>query len=195
MCNCRPPGGEVDLLSSKTQLYTYCRIAIWGVGVNFPTAIEACFRKYVDFNGRASRSEFWYFFLFAAIVGLVALVLDEASGSDGLWYALAVLGLLLPNLAVQVRRLHDTDRSGWWVLIGLIPIVGPILLIIWDCQMGDLEANRFGAAPAFEVENSGSPVSTSRQNNLDDLEKLFALHEKGVLTKEEFEAQKAAILR
>lgn len=171
-----------------------------GVFVDFPTAIKNCLAKYVDFEGRASRSEYWYFFLFQVIVGLLASIVDGA-GAGGVVSVLAWLCLVLPSLAVQVRRLHDIDRSGWWVLIGLIPIVGFVLLIVWCCQRGSSESNRFGDAASVggEVDGFSSPevhsMGLKRPADLDGLEKLFELHERGVLTKEEFEAQKAAILR
>jgi uncharacterized membrane protein YhaH (DUF805 family) len=109
-------------------------------------------KKYVVFDGRAGRPEFWWFqlgnviaYAVLAIVGRV--VLGSAGGTDlaGL-YALAVL---LPGIAVGIRRMHDTDRSGWWVLIGIIPIVGWIIYIVLCASRGTAGPNRFGAdAPA-----------------------------------------------
>jgi uncharacterized membrane protein YhaH (DUF805 family) len=112
--------------------------------VDFPTAIKTCLRKYVEFNGRASRSEFWYFVLFQFLVYVAAAILGAGMGENNVLYGLAALGLLLPALGAEVRRLHDIDRSGWWVLLGLIPIVGSIVLIVWCCKKGSDEANRFG---------------------------------------------------
>jgi hypothetical protein len=100
-------------------------------------------------------------------------------------------------LAARVRRLHDLDRSGWWICIAFVPIAGAILLIVWDCTKGSSGENRFGDDP-LEGQSGISELEqrtkSKRPRNLDDLERLFALHEKGVLTKEEFEAQKADIL-
>lgn len=114
---------------------------------SFKDAITTCFRKYVTFSGRANRPEFWWFFLFGFLGSIATSIVDAAIfrnlGIDPL-NGLFSLAILLPSLAVSVRRLHDTDRSGWWVLLHLIPIVGTIILIIWFCQRGTPGRNRFG---------------------------------------------------
>ena len=114
--------------------------------MGFFAAIQSGFRGYVDFGGRSSRSEVWWWVLFTIIANIVSLVLD-AGGGSGLFALIVSLGLFLPNLSVQVRRLHDLDRSGWWLLISLIPIVGAIILLIWFCSKGTDGDNRFGANP------------------------------------------------
>jgi len=96
--------------------------------VTFTESIRTCFSKYVDFNGVASRSEFWWFVLF---VLLANLVLSWISPTLSYIFGLAVL---LPELAVGARRLHDTGRSGWWQLLLLIPIIGLIVLIVFWVQ-------------------------------------------------------------
>jgi uncharacterized membrane protein YhaH (DUF805 family) len=106
--------------------------------MNFFQAISICFKKYVDFKGRASRPEFWYFYLFEIIVALSLFIINEK-----LEWAFAV-STFLPYIAVAARRLHDIDKSGWWYLLGLVPIVGTIILIIWWCRRGDTSTNRFG---------------------------------------------------
>ena len=88
--------------------------------MNFVSAIKSGFNGYVDFSGRSSRSENWWWILFSTIASLVAAILDGASGS-GLFAIIIALGLLLPSFAVQVRRMHDLDKSGWWLLIFVIP--------------------------------------------------------------------------
>ena len=103
-------------------------------------------KKYVDFSGRARRTEFWMFTLFNIIISVVLGILDMFLGF-GLLGGIYALAVFLPSLAVGVRRLHDTDRSGWWLLIGLIPIIGFIVLIVFfvqDSQAGD---NEYGANP------------------------------------------------
>lgn len=107
--------------------------------MDFATAVRTCLAKYADFSGRARRSEYWYFVLFNVLVSVVASILDAALGTDtgtgtGVIAGLASLALLLPGLAVGVRRLHDISKSGWWILIGLIPVVGWIVLVIWFVQ-------------------------------------------------------------
>jgi len=108
--------------------------------MDFVTAIKTCFSKYADFNGRARRSEFWFFYLFNFIVGL-ALGCIPVIG----W--IASVALLLPGFAVGARRLHDTGRSGWWQLLSLIPVIGTIVLIIWWASEGTPGANEYGENP------------------------------------------------
>ena len=113
--------------------------------MNFGQAIQAGFRNYVNFEGRARRSEYWYWVLF---VTLVQLVMDLVAGSDDSAAAVvATLGLLLPSLAVSVRRLHDIDKSGWFLLLWFIPLIGWIVLIVWACRRGTVGPNRFGPDP------------------------------------------------
>jgi uncharacterized membrane protein YhaH (DUF805 family) len=117
--------------------------------MQFRDAIRSGFRNYVTFSGRASRSEFWYWTLFGFLVAAVSSILDSAlfpSMSTGPISAITSLLLLLPGLAVSVRRLHDLDRTGWWILITLT-IIGLIVLLIWDCTKGTDEPNRFGSDP------------------------------------------------
>ncbi len=114
--------------------------------MDFQTAVKTCLNKYVDFNGRARRSEFWYFVLFQVAVGIVASI-GDALIFGGILYWVVVLALLLPALGVAVRRLHDTDRTGWWLLIGLIPLVGLIVLLVFYVQPGTAGDNQYGADP------------------------------------------------
>ena len=120
-------------------------------------------RQYVDFDGRARRTEFWMFVLFSTIIAIVLGVIDSllgwtfvagtTSGWLGLIYSLAVL---LPSLGVSVRRLHDTGRSGWWLLIGLIPVIGGIVLIVFCATPGNVGANSYGPDPKASL---GSPAT------------------------------------
>jgi uncharacterized membrane protein YhaH (DUF805 family) len=116
--------------------------------MGFGGAIKTVFGKYVDFKGRARRPEYWWWILFYTLV-LVGLTIVDTfiaiAGGPALLSTLASLGLFLPTLAAQVRRLHDTDRSGWMVLIGIIPIVGWIILLVFLCQRGTEGPNRFGS--------------------------------------------------
>lgn len=112
-----------------------------GAPMGFFDAISSCFSKYVQFSGRASRSEFWYFNLFGVICSIIITVI---SGSRMPIHLLFSLGMFLPSLAVCVRRLHDTDRSGWWQMILLIPLIGMIVLLVFFCQRPTPGRNRFG---------------------------------------------------
>lgn len=110
-------------------------------------------KNYVGFSGRARRKEYWMFVLFNIIFAVVAMILDNVLGlaskeyGYGPIYGLYALAVFLPGLAVSVRRLHDIGKSGWWLLIALIPIVGAIMLIIWDVREGERGDNRFGPDP------------------------------------------------
>jgi len=105
--------------------------------MDFGTSIKTCFSKYADFNGRASRSEYWWFSLFTVLGYIVTAFIHEAL------YGVFVLGTLLPTIAVGARRLHDTGRSGWMQLIMLIPLIGALVLLYFVLQPGEGE-NRFG---------------------------------------------------
>ena len=119
--------------------------------MGFTDAVRICLQKYADFSGRGRRSEYWYFFLFNLLVGIAASILDAILGTDfdsgsGLIAVVTSLALLLPGLAAGVRRLHDTSRSGWWILIGLIPIIGWIILIVFYVQDSHPD-NQYGPNP------------------------------------------------
>jgi uncharacterized membrane protein YhaH (DUF805 family) len=100
--------------------------------------------KYAKFDGRAGRPEFWFFVLFFVIAAVVIAIIDFAIGTYPLLYILFFLAFLLPYLAVAVRRFHDQDRSGWFVLLGLIPFIGGIILLVFMVLPGTPGDNRFG---------------------------------------------------
>ena len=108
--------------------------------MTFVESIKTCFSKYADFSGRATRSEFWWWALFAALVSAATGIVSEMLSG------LFSLAILLPYLAVGARRLHDTNRSGWFQLLSLIPLIGWIILLIWFVQEGK-EPNNYGSAP------------------------------------------------
>jgi len=118
-----------------------------GVQMSITEATRTCFSKFVIWSGRARRSEFWWFYLVVILVLIVAAIIDAAAGTYPLFYALAGLVVFLPTLSAQVRRLHDTERSGWWLFIALIPLVGSILLIVWLAQEGKPGLNKYGPNP------------------------------------------------
>jgi len=115
--------------------------------MDFGQAISAGFSNYVNFSGRSQRSALWWWYLFVVIVAIIAAIIDRAVIGASVLYSLTALAFLLPNIAVQVRRLHDTDRSGWFILLAFIPLVGAIILIVWYCQLGTDGPNRFGPDP------------------------------------------------
>jgi uncharacterized membrane protein YhaH (DUF805 family) len=101
--------------------------------MTFQESVTVCFRKYADFSGRATRSEYWWFFLFIIVVSLATSYVSSALSG------LFSLATLLPSIAAAARRLHDTNRSGWWQLIVLVPVVGIIVLIVFLAQEGKAE--------------------------------------------------------
>lgn len=102
--------------------------------------------KYAQFEGRARRAEYWYFYLVYILLAIAANIVDAIVGFPALGIILA-LGLLVPNLAVAVRRLHDTGKSGWWLLILFLPILGAIAILVFLCTEGDSGSNEFGPDP------------------------------------------------
>ncbi len=110
--------------------------------MGFTDAIKTCFNKYADFNGRAKRPEYWWYWLFIFLVSLAIGALSRSASG------LFSLVTLLPSLAVGARRLHDTDRSGWWQLLWFIPIIGWIVLLVFFVSEGSAGDNRFGSPPA-----------------------------------------------
>lgn len=112
--------------------------------MNFGESITICFKKYADFSGRARRSEYWYFRLFVVLANtLLGFILADAPIVSTLF----MLATLLPSLAVSWRRLHDIGKSGAWNFIILVPIVGTILLLIWNCKDSSPESNQYGPCP------------------------------------------------
>ena len=124
--------------------------------------LEALTKKYATFEGRARRSEYWYFVLFYFLAIVVLAIVDVTVGTYneevgvGLLSGLFGLATIVPSLAVMVRRLHDTDRSGWWVLINLVPLVGAVVLLVFTVLDSQPGANRFGPNPKGEGEISAT---------------------------------------
>lgn len=118
----------------------------------FPDAIRACFQRYVDFRGRASRSEYWYFSLFTFLYSIPGNVVPPetlesvSGGAAGFWfvYFIGLLAVLPPSLSVSFRRLHDVGRSAWNLLWALLPIVGWIILFVYSVRPGEPGRNRYG---------------------------------------------------
>lgn len=117
-----------------------------------------CLVHYADFSGRARRTEYWMFVLFNLIIGFVLGFLDGIFGLSGTGFGLGVLGgiyslaMLIPGLAVAVRRLHDIGKSGWNYFIILIPFVGAIILLVWFCREGERRNNDWGQDPKMNEE-------------------------------------------
>lgn len=110
-------------------------------------------KKYAVFSGRARRKEYWYFILFNILINIVLSVVDGLTGNFdpatnmGLLSGIYTLAILIPSIAVSVRRLHDTGRSGWWLLISLVPLIGFFVLLFFMLQNSKAEQNKYGKNP------------------------------------------------
>jgi uncharacterized membrane protein YhaH (DUF805 family) len=110
-------------------------------------------KKYAVFGGRSRRKEYWYFVLFNIIVGIVLAAIDallgtfSSSSNIGLLSGIYSLAVLIPTLALTVRRLHDIDRTGWWILIGLVPLIGGIVLLVFALLDSTPGSNQYGSNP------------------------------------------------
>ena len=185
-----------------------------GHALKFDHAVTLGFSRFADFNGRSTHSEFWYFTLFAGVIELAAGFLDERLGTTfgpqnelGTITLIVGLGLFLPRLSVAVRRLHDCNRSGWWIL--LFPVA-----FFFFCIKGTEGGNRFGPdalgngltgplptriKPSIgrALPSSPPPVRQQPTNTIERIEgiaRLAELHAKGILTDEEFAHQKSLLL-
>lgn len=121
--------------------------------MSFKEAVSSVFSNYANFNGRARRSEYWYFMLFNVIISFVLSILMSLTAGSALSnvfriiQSLYMLAVFIPGLAVVWRRLHDIGRSGAWYLIILVPLVGVILLLVWLCKDSQPDANEYGPCP------------------------------------------------
>lgn len=120
--------------------------------MNLIDAVKSGFRNYARFSGRARRSEFWFWILFSFLVGIVASAIDNALGittstGSGPFQGIVSLALLIPSLAMGWRRMHDTGKAGALYLLGIIPIVGTILIIVWAAQDSQPGENKYGPSP------------------------------------------------
>ena len=126
---------QLDKISDQNKSEEQFSIVDWAV---------KCLKNYANFTGRARRKEFWFFSLAMFIAAIIIAIIDGILGTYPLFYTLLILGTFVPSLAVGVRRLHDTGRSGWWYLICLIPLIGTILLIVWFATETTRENNQWG---------------------------------------------------
>lgn len=123
-------------------------------------------KKYIVFNGRATRSEYWYFILFTFIATAILAIIDNTFGftdesGQGMLTGIYSLATIVPVISALVRRLHDTGKSGWWVLIGLIPFVGSIILIIFAIKDSQPGTNAYGPYPKKNSDTTAATTNTS----------------------------------
>ena len=134
---CGSCGADIDKFAAPNAAKP---AIVAGESMTFVKSISTCLSKYVDFKGRASRPEYWWFYLFTVLLSWGAMIVDSSQMLSGL----VSIAVLLPSLAVGARRLHDTNRSGWWLLISL-SVIGLIPLIIWLASKGNEQANDYGS--------------------------------------------------
>jgi uncharacterized membrane protein YhaH (DUF805 family) len=126
--------------------------------MSFATAVKAFWTNYTDFKGRARRSEYWFIQLFLVATNIAVAVIDLAlmngdverfiaNGGGGIVGLIWILATIVPALAVLIRRLHDTNRSGWWALIGLVPLAGAIVLLVFTVEDSNQGVNKYGDSP------------------------------------------------
>lgn len=109
--------------------------------------IDPIKNHYFDFEGRATRKQFWMFVLFYILAAIVIAVVESMIGMEDILTSVYGLALLLPYLGLAARRLHDINKSGWWLLIGIVPVIGFIVLLIFYVKEGDAGANQYGPSP------------------------------------------------
>lgn len=166
----KPPSGA-NTFGSKSE------------SVAFGRAVQIFFQKYVDFRGRASRSEFWFAVLFTVVTALILSVVDKSGVLNGVF----TLATILPSVAQNARRLHDTNRSGWLQMICFLGPIGLIVLIVWLAEDSQtLDGN--------EVVPKGSPTRSLTLDEIEMLGKLAKLRESGAISEEEYQEQKKKLL-
>ncbi len=143
-------------------------------------------KKYAVFQGRAHRTEYWMFFLFNLIIAVVLGIFAGAANVAWLNFLYSI-AVILPGLAVGARRLHDTNRSGWWLLLGLIPILGFIVLIFFFIQDSHPGANQYGPNP----KGVGGETGPSTEQRLRELD---LMRQRGVITDTEYDDKRRRII-
>jgi uncharacterized membrane protein YhaH (DUF805 family) len=122
--------------------------------VDFGTAVKLGFQRYVDFSDRSTRAEYWWWGLFTVVASFALFIADTLTGNSstlsglgGLLDMLFTLATIIPSLALGARRLHDINRTGWWLLLLFVPVIGWIVLIVWAIERGDKGTNKYGPDP------------------------------------------------
>ncbi|MET3900677.1 uncharacterized membrane protein YhaH (DUF805 family) [Devosia sp. UYZn731] len=160
-------------------------------------------RRYFDLRSRSTRSQFWLFYLVYLVIFMLAAGIDGAMGhlkGNGPAFVIAIVHLfhIIPSIAVSVRRLHDIDRTGWWLLLAFIPIIGTIVLLVWSTTPSTPGANRFGPKASGSTKEAVAEPPLARQSSvvpdLDRLEKLAALKASGAIDDTEYQMMKSNII-
>jgi uncharacterized membrane protein YhaH (DUF805 family) len=149
---CPSCGARRDVASSADRLDQKPR--------TFTGSVALCLQRYFQFTGRAPRAEYWYFTLFTFLAGVVADLADLLcfGPNHEIFASIVSLALLIPGLAVWTRRMHDLDRTGWWWLLMLVPVIGWMILLVWACTRGTGGPNRYGPDPLGAVGLQARPA-------------------------------------
>jgi uncharacterized membrane protein YhaH (DUF805 family) len=152
-------------------------------------------RRYFSFSGRSTKSQYWFFSLTVIVLGIIAVVLDAAvlgSSKPAGFTALAYIAHLIPSLAVTVRRLHDADKSGWLVLLLLVPLVNVVCYVVFGCLASTPGDNRFGSEP--DLAGPTARAAASSMPKVEQLERLATLRASGAIDDLEFTRLKANLM-
>ena len=114
------------------------------VMVSLPSAIKLGFQHFFDFKGRATRAEYWWWILFV-------ISCFQLTSVAGPLHNLFGIAIFIPSWTLIVRRLHDINKTGWWLLFGLVPVIGPVMLLVWTIKRGDREPNKYGPDPGLAI--------------------------------------------
>mgnify|MGYP001273209488 FL=1 len=112
--------------------------------VSLPSAIKLGFQHFFDFKGRATRAEYWWWILFV-------ISCFQLTSVAGPLHNLFGIAIFIPSWTLIVRRLHDINKTGWWLLFGLVPVIGPVMLLVWTIKRGDREPNKYGPDPGLAI--------------------------------------------
>lgn len=126
---------QLDKISNQDQSESEFNMIDWFV---------KCLKNYANFSGRARRKEYWFFFLTYLIALIITLVIDGILNTDGIISVIFILAMIIPSLSVSIRRLHDINKSGWYWFIQMIPLIGPIITLIWLATDTKPEVNQWG---------------------------------------------------
>lgn len=150
--------------------------------MGFGEAISSFFKNYVNFNGRAARSEYWFAMLFLAIMSFIFGLIDRTDTLGSIW----AIAMFLPGIAVAARRLHDINRSGWHQLLWILAPVGTIVVFCWYCT---------GARDGGSTTDQNLSKAPATLDSVEVLERLAKLRASGAISAEEYEAEKKKIFR
>ncbi|MDW9408559.1 DUF805 domain-containing protein [Sinorhizobium meliloti] len=162
------------------------------------TAYINAMSRYFDFSGRSTRAQFWYYHLILLGLAVVGAIVDGAiTEGQPLVSAVIIITHYIPSLAITVRRLHDADKSGWLVLLCLVPGIGVIAFIVYGC-LASAGPNRFGQGDHVASRSTGvTPVADSEPqaaSNIERIEKLASLHASGAISDDEFQRMKTEVM-